>query len=129
MQKKVQYTERIISFLGSMVSILGFSGLSAYALIVKFKQTAPSIGTKLLLTSGAFILSVFIGIMILMTLRMLFQVTFSGFKITNEDGDVDEFQTAKFHDLKIKIYVAISFIFTVISFVGLLLIIWSSTFI
>lgn len=126
MQDRVQYAERIIAFVGSIVSILGFSGLSAYALLGEFKEAAPSIGEKLLLSSGAFILSVIIGMMILLTLRMLFQVTFSGFKITDKDGNEDKYQTAKFHDFKIKIYVSASFIFTVISFVGLLLLIWSS---
>lgn len=125
MQDKVQYVERIIAFIGSIVSILGFSGLSAYALMGEFKEAAPSIGEKLLLSSGAFILSIIIGMMILLTLRMLFQLTFKGFKITDVEGNEDKYQTARFHDLKIKIYVTVSFIFSVISFVGLLLLIWS----
>lgn len=129
MKDRVQYVERTIGFLGSIVSILGFSGLSAYAILGEFKEIAPDIGKKLLLSSGAFVLSILIGTLVLLCLGMLFQIIFKGFRITDAQGNEMAYETARFHDLKTKFYVSVSFIFSVISFIGFLLIIWSDTLI
>lgn len=119
MGSKLNVIERFIGLIGSIVSIIGFAGVSAYALIKNFTELAPQIGENLLLSCGAFVITFIVGGVVMGIIRIILGLVVDGFRITQDGEDMSLFRY-----LMPIVYVVILFIMA-LCFIGLLLLVWT----